>query len=94
MNAEPKTLVPASNFEVRSLRGVEVHYLGGYFCMDGFGIWDKTAQAWVNMSKPRLVRGQQVYLPYSLERKHVVQEAVSQGLYAGYRLVRPETPVA
>ncbi len=84
------TLVPASNFEVRRIRDSEVRVGSCAFAIDGYGVWDKQAAGWVCMSRPATTRqGDEVYLPYVLCRRKYAVEAISQGLYAGYKVVPP-----
>lgn len=71
-------LVPASQFEVRSLNGLRVQVLGGYTILRGWGVWDKIAGGFVVMNSDGL--------PSSWSRKQTAQEVKSEGLFKGYRL--------
>ncbi len=81
-------LVPASNFEVRRIHNKQLQVRSCAFLIEGFGVWDVEKNGWVSLGKPVISRqGDRVHLPYVLRRKKDAQEAVSQGLYAGYEVV-------
>lgn len=83
-------LVPASNFEVRLIRDSEINVRSCSFLVRGYGVWDKQAAGWVSLGRPAVTRqGDEVHLPYVRPRKKYAVEAVSQGLYAGYKVVPP-----
>lgn len=87
------TLIPADNFEVHNLRTKKVNIWVGdsaYIPMKGFGIWDKTAKAYVCMNDYATVPGfGKVPVPYALKRKYVAVKACSQGLWNGYTTIKP-----
>lgn len=86
-----ETLIPCANFEVRSLAGKMVPFPNGYVPLSGFGIWDKEAKGWVCMSKPLRTRtGHLVDVPYTNKRMWIIKEAIAEGLWSGYRIVKPE----
>lgn len=88
MTASNPILIAANNFEVKSLS--KAPYKLAITCYSyisynsGFGIWDKTAMGWVSMdnegSRP---------VPTSYTKKKIASLACSQGLYEGYRIVKP-----
>ena len=73
-------LVPASQFEVRSLNGMKVSVTGGYIILRGWGVWDKAANAFVVMN----TRG----LPSSWDQKQIASLVIAQGLFEGYKLYK------
>lgn len=88
MNTTSLKLIPASNFEVRNLEGLKLQVSKNeYMILSGWGIWDKTAKAYVRFSDSKIkVLGQNRFIeaPYSLRRKETIIEVCGQGLYEGY----------
>lgn len=89
---EKEVMFPRRRFEVRSLRDMALILRSGFIPLSGFGIFDLVAGGWVCLSKPMKLRIQrtEVYVPYSLKRKYVVEEAIESGLWSGYAVVQPE----
>lgn len=92
MTTQVETLVPASNFEVRPLRGATVPMPHGEILVrNGYGIWDKAQLGFVSMHDHVVARGPNAGsypVPYSLRLRRYAEEAVKDGLYAGYKVVR------
>lgn len=86
--SDKDVIIPAANFEVRSLKGVRVNFPGGYIPMKGWGIWDLAASGWVSLGNPvTTFNGRSVAVPYSLRLKKYAVAACSQGLLAGYEVI-------
>jgi hypothetical protein len=75
-------LVPASQFEVRSLNGMKVSVTGGYIILRGWGVWDKVANAFVVMNSDGL--------PSSWSQKQIASRVIAQGLFEGYKLYKAD----
>lgn len=82
------TLIPATNFEVKNLKGFIIPFktplFQGHLVMSGFGIWDKSANAWVSMESTDSLTGMAVPTQY---KKSTCELAIKGGLYSGYDLV-------
>lgn len=86
--ANNTALIPASNFEGRKLNGVKFSAGSAYFTQNGWGIWDKAADAWVCMNGSVKVGGVEYPAPYCLTRKKHVKSAFEAGLWNGYTTVK------
>lgn len=81
-------LIPASNFEVRKFKNIRVQITkNSYILPEGWGVWDKAAQAWV--ARRREVDGHMILAPWGMERKKTAQQAMRDGFYDGYELWKP-----
>jgi len=79
------TLIPTSNFEVRKFESRYVKSNSGHLLISSqWAIWDLSANGWVCMGREQ----DGVMLPYSLGSKKVTKEAISQGLYNGYTVLK------
>lgn len=87
MATETRALIPASNFEVRNVGLLRVQTSRyGYIIKTGFGLWDRSAAAWV--SGVETIEGNRVVVPWAFARRHVAQKAKQDGLFEGYLTAR------
>lgn len=89
---ENTTLIPATNFEVKKINSkmpFKTATKAGHLIIDGFAIWDKSANAWVSVGSDCPLTG--VPVPTRYTRKWVAEELISRGLYSGFNHVSPSS---
>lgn len=77
-------LIPASNFEVKKIKYILKINSRMSALIQGYAIWDKSQKGYVSMND--YVKG--IPVPYVLKKKKYMQDAIGEGLYDGYDIVR------
>lgn len=78
-------LIPATQFQVKKINQLFALSESHGALIKGYGIWDKLNKGWVSLNS--VVEG--VTVPYCLPRKASAMEAIKDGLYNDYQLVKP-----
>ena len=90
MTSTTAQLIPAANFEARSLKGQTITFTiptgQVKHIFKGWGIWDKAAQAWVTLGETCEATGQPLPVCY---KRSTAKAAIAQGLYNGYTVCNP-----
>lgn len=85
-----ETLIPGSNFKIKSLNNIRFNLPdgSGYVLGSGWGLWDLTAQGWVRLGGFFSTPQGDFPAPYCpIGGRSALKEILKSGLYDGYEVI-------